>query len=211
MAVIPALVTPLGAVCTWFACAELDTSTLVPSSGVLEATGATRLGFRTSAATVELFVGEIRPRLPAHMTISGCRAALWRVSPRASLSALRFHAEWQSPPPEAVGTPNSGEGLDAFTWRMASSALSLGTEDGEFLAARAERRAGGPARLRDELTYSTVKYADAGLIVPIAGLCPREVLEIHFVVAWADRYSEECPSTWFAVDQDHGYIVQAMR
>lgn len=203
------LATPLGALRTWLTCPELETATLVPRGSARELTGVTRLGFRTPAATVELVVGEIRPRLPAHMTVHGCRAALWRVSAHSQLSALRFGAEWPSPPPGADGTPDSGEGLDAFTWRIADSVLSLGTEDGEFLAARAQRHAGVPARMSAELTISTVQYTDAGLIVPFVGLGPQEVLEVHFIAAWAEGHTES-PSTWFAVEQDHGYIVQVL-
>jgi hypothetical protein len=207
---LSALATPLGAVRTWLACAELDTAAMLPTSSVTDATGATRLRFLAREATIDLVVGEIRPELPTHLAVSGCRAALWRVTLQGRLSTLRFHAEWSTPPSEADGTPDSGEGLDAFTWRVADSVLSLGTEDGEILAARAQRHAGVPARLSGELTYSTVKYTDSGLIVPIAELRPQEVLEIHFIVAWSDAYSEERPSTWFAVDQGHGYVVQSL-
>ncbi|MGK3961090.1 hypothetical protein WMF38_49565 [Sorangium sp. So ce118] len=43
--------------------------------------------------------------------------------------------------------------------------------------------------------------------MPISGLFSGEVVEVHFVVAWTDGYSDESP--WFAVDQDHDGVVQS--
>src|SRR4051812_32563732 len=82
------LTTPLGTLHTWLVCAELEAATLVPNSSEREPTGATRLNFSAPAATVEVVVGEILPRLPSPMTVLGCRAALWRVSAHNQLSAL---------------------------------------------------------------------------------------------------------------------------
>lgn len=205
-----AFITPHCTLHTRFACAELDTATVSTTDCTRIATGATRFHFRHPVAAVELTVGEIQPRLPSQMSVLGCLAGLWRVTARSRISRLRFHCEWPDPPPEAEGTPNSGEGLDAFTWRVAGSALSLGTEDGEFLAARAMRDAGVPRRLSDELTLSTVEYTDSGLVVRVSELYPCETLEIHFLVAWTDGYSDCSPSTWFAVDQNHSLVVQSL-
>lgn len=207
---LAAFITPHGTIRTGFACAEFDTATMAAADSSRIATGATRLHFRHPAAAVELTVGEIRPRLPSQMTVLACWAGLWRVTAQDCVSTPRFYCEWPSPPPEAEGTPNPGEGLDAFTWRLAGSALSLGTEDGELLAARAQRDAGVPPRLARELTFSTVHYTDSGLVVPVSGMFPGEVIEVHFVVAWTDGDSHDSPSTWFAVDQNHKYVVQSL-
>lgn len=46
--------------------------------------------------------------------------------------------------------------------------------------------------------------------MPFTDLRPGEVLEVHFVAAWAEETPEGSPSTWFAVDQDHRALVAAL-
>jgi hypothetical protein len=194
----------------WFSCAEIEPAAFPAASVARDAPGVARYRFQDSSAILELVIGEIQPELPTNMTVAGCRAALWRIAARRGLSRLRFRAEWPDPTGRADGTPNPGEHLDAFTWRLADSMLSLGTEDGEALAVRAELHEGVPARLSGQLTYSTVEYTSSGMVVPIAELYPGERLEIHFLVAWAHGVSEESPATWFAVEQKHREVVRML-
>ena len=155
--------------------------------------------------------GPLVPRIPTKMSISGCTAALWRVTAHVRLSALRFHCEWPDPPAGVRGTPNPGEALDAFTWRVGNSVVTVGTEDGEFLSSRARQGAGVPVGLADELSLSTVKYTATGMVVPLSHLEPQETVEVHFLVAWSEGHTDESPSTWFAVEQDHKYVVESLK
>jgi len=158
----------------------------------------------------ELLIGPVKPEIPSHMVIAGCLAAIWRVQAIELTPDCRFVCFWPSPPAEADGSPSSGEGLDAFTWRVGKYALSLGTEDGEFLSARAQKSDLVPSRLSNELSLSTVEYGQAGLIVPLSGLAPSEVLQVQFVVAWAGDHTEESPASWFAVEQRPAHLLQQL-
>ncbi len=67
-----------------------------------------------------------------------------------------------------------------------------------------------PTRLRNELSLSTVKYGEDGLIVHFSSLEPSEILQIQFVVAWAGEHTDESPATWFAVDQAPTWLLQQL-
>ena len=57
-----------------------------------------------------------------------------------------------------------------------------------------------PARLTPELSFSTIEYTSSGLVVPFSSLEVSEVLQVQFIVAWDDMYTNESISTWFAVE-----------
>jgi len=111
---------------------------------------------------------------------------------------------------DASGGPNSGEGLDAITWRTGAGVLSLGTEDGEFLRSRALLGDNMPPAMAGELDISTVEYLPNGLRIPLRNVPSRSVVQVHFLLAWADKCIEESPSTWFAVDQKAETIVSQL-
>ncbi len=92
-------------------------------------------------------------------------------------------------------------------WPLPSS---LGTEDGEFLAAGAEKPRPCTATISEGLSISSVEYAEGGLSSPaVRPPNQREVIQVQFVVAWA-VYDWECPASWFAVDQNPAILIQQL-
>lgn len=206
----PSLETPLGILVTYFESGGQSTARVQPDETFRLPSGALLHRFVQEGWAAELLIGSVKPDIPSHMVIAGCLAAIWRVKAIKITPACRFICFWPSQPAEAEGSPSPGEGLDAFTWRVGQHALSLGTEDGEFLSARAERSEFVPSRLSGELSLSTVEYAEAGLIVPFSCLKPPEVLQVQFVVAWASEHTEESPASWFAVEQRPAHLLRQL-
>jgi hypothetical protein len=205
-----AVVTPLATLAMSFHSVKFETVGLNPDEEYALQNGARLKRFSSPEGTVDLLMGAIRPQLPPHLRTDGCVAAIWRVRANTRLRELRFSCSCAVQSSEADGSPNSGEGLDAFTWRFDHRVLSIGTEDGEVLAARASRSANMPPRLACDLNMSTVTYTSSGIEVPFSYLEPGELLQIHFVVAWAGHYSDESPSTWFAVDQKPEHLLRQL-
>jgi hypothetical protein len=100
--------------------------------------------------------------------------------------------------------------LDAQTWEIGDVKLSLGTEDGEYLAARAHRGELVPPRLAPELDASTVQYLADGLRVPFSSLQAGEIVQVHFILAWATDDDPYRVDTWFAVDQHPAEILRQL-
>jgi hypothetical protein len=202
--------TPLGDLATHFEGGGQTTAGLLPDETIKGPSGVFLHRFRRAGWIAELLIGLVEPEIPAHMAVAGCLAAIWRIQAIEHTHACRFVCSWPNPPAEADGSPSPGEGLDAFTWRVGRYAISLGTEDGEFLSARAERSDFVPARLSGELSFHTVEYTEAGLVVPFSGLGPSEILQVQFVVAWTCEHTDESPASWFAVEQSPAFLLQQL-
>ncbi|HWI64335.1 MAG TPA: hypothetical protein VNT75_21045 [Symbiobacteriaceae bacterium] len=166
--------------------------------------------WRTDSVTAEVFVGPFAPRLPEAKRVAGCLAVLWRVRAVTPVTGISFSCQWRSLPAGADGGPDAGEGLDALTWSIGRATFSLGTEDGEFLAARALKEDGMPRRLAPELNVATVGYLPGGLRVPFSSLAPGELLQVQFLIAWTAPDAVDTADTWFAVDQRHSEVVRQL-
>ena len=164
-------------------------------------TSATLTSSRSANLEAQLLLGPIVPQIPQHMRIQGCSAAIWRIRACVPLDELAFECWWQEPADNTNSGPNSGEGLDAITWRTPIGAISLGTEDGEFLKHRGVHRESMPPSLAQQLNSSAVEYLPHGLRVSLREVPVGSVVQIQFVLAWADADTDQSPSTWFAVDQ----------
>jgi hypothetical protein len=162
--------------------------------------------------SVQLSVCAIEPRLPSGTVVDGCIAMMWTVTARVRLQRLHFCCVGNHGMGAAAGGGAPGEGLDAFIWQIGDLAISVGTEDGESLKARAEHADGMARHLRDELHMGTVQSQQNGLGVPLSAIEPGERIEIHFIVAWAhDSPESGHTSTWFAVDQSHRVVRDLLR
>lgn len=206
----PRLATPFGEIFTCATAATLDTTHTAPQQQMLLPGGTEWRCWSTDAAVAEVLIGPYRPVLPPHMDVQGSVAAVWRVQARQPLLNPALQCRWPAPPANADGGPDSGEGLDAQTWSISDAALSMGTEDGEFLARRAHQENLVPARLGPELHVGTVRYIDQGLQVPFSSLEPSELVQVHFVVAWADYDDPYRVDTWYAVDQSPAEILRQL-
>jgi hypothetical protein len=173
---------------------EQGTTPRLPTRAVLTTS-------RSANFDAQLLLGTIIPQLPQDMVVQGCSAAVWRIRARVPLGELAFESWWQEPAGDADGGPSSGEGLDAITWRTPVAAITLGTEDGEFLKYRALDGEAMPPSLAQQLHVSTVEYLPHGLRLSLREIPVNSVVQIQFVLAWTDAYTDESPSTWFAVEQ----------
>ena len=112
--------------------------------------------------------------------------------------------QWKS------GGPSSGQWLDAQTWENEQTEVSLGTESGDALFARAETNNWFPPRFiqqsRDHYSLNFLRYETKGMIVDFRKVRPNELFQTHFVVAWS-QYVDESIATWNAVDLDAKQII----
>ena len=141
------------------------------------------------------------------MSVAACVAGVWRVRAAVPIAEMTFECRCVHLPPDADGGPTPGEGLDALTWATPGWETSIGTEDGEFLRARALRRDNMPRSLADRLELGTVEYLRDGLRVPFRDVPAHEVFQVQFLISWCERKPEERAWTWFAVDQDPAFLV----
>ena len=158
---------------------------------------ATSDGRHLSATEVAFQPVELVPNVPPHMSIQSLIAVLVTLRPASEMSAVRVTCAWLSPQP-TPGSPESGERLDAQSWRADNHVVFVGTEDLEALS----------SRLPDcELTIASypVTYSAQGLEVRLPRV--RSAASLHFTVAvnsWPEPV--EC-SAWFAVDVDHSRVL----
>lgn len=108
---------------------------------------------------VALDLWTLKPQLslPAGMSVLGCRAVVLRVTSQVDIAGLRWSCE---SPPGIVGSPCSGEGLDAQEWEVGTRLVVVGTEDEDALA----RRLGLP---RQESYRGWIRYSPCKLEVRI--------------------------------------------
>jgi hypothetical protein len=166
--------------------------------------------FRDAKLEAQLLLGSLVPQAPPHMKIQGCSAAVWRIRAHSPLRKLAFQSWWHEVPGDADGGPNPGEGLDAVTWRTPVAAVSLGTEDGEFLRHRALRADCMPIAFAARLNFSSIEYPPHGLSVSLRDVPTDSIIQVQFVLAWSDSDTGESPSTWFAVDQKPQEILSQL-
>jgi hypothetical protein len=120
-----AVVAPLATIAMSFHCGEFETAGLNPDEEYALQNGARLKRFHSLEGTADVLMGAIRPQLPPNLRAEGCAAAIWRVRVNTRLRELRFSCYRAVQSAEVDGAPNSGEGLDAFTWRFEHGILSI--------------------------------------------------------------------------------------
>lgn len=156
----------------------------------------------------ELFARRFVADLPADFPQADVLGMVWRIKAKIDLPQFKVEAEIQGNS-NIKGTPDTGECLDAMTWMDEKTHLTLGTEDAEALAGRAEIGSWFPQRYqtwlkalcegRESTAKYPVVYGERGLSVLLPNLQNGEILQIHFVAAWA-RPDQDKPASWFAAD-----------
>lgn len=206
----PRIATPYGFMVTSVIAGSLDSARSVADEQTVLSSGPEWRRWRTDSAVAEVLIGPYSPQLPAGMSILGCQAVVWRVQATNHVTGPAFSCQWIQLPSGAEGGPDSGEGLDAQTWSIGKAKLSLGTEDGEYLAARAKKGNDLPERLSPELDVSTAEYMADGLRVPFSSLQPGELVQVHFIIAWTAPGAVDQSDTWYAVDQSPAPILRQL-
>lgn len=194
------IATPVGVLRTGVTAGALQTGAATPQRSGFTAVGDTLVRWVQPDVTAELLIRRLQPAVPPGMRVDGCYGAIWRLRAARDLVSIRVECAF-IPSGHADGGPTSGEGLDAQTWRVGTHQVSIGTEDGESLARRAEQQAHMPARLREDFGLSSVVLTDRGLLVPVPSLRSGELVQLHFVLAWVHSDDDGQSPTWFAVDQ----------
>lgn len=172
------------------------------------------LAWNRAEFRAELLLGPATARLPAGMTVSGCRVGVWRVRAKTNLPDCEFPALWTPGRSPASGGPESGQGLVAQTWSDGALNVSLGTSDAEWLA-RCEPGWEMPESWAelvgagDPTDVVIEDYRDNGLSIRLPGLAAGEGGQVHFVTAWAPTEPDD-HSTWFAVDLTPRQAVEAL-
>lgn len=153
--------------------------------------------------------------LPHCMSVDGCVAGVWRVRAMDRVPSCEFSCRWD---PGFVWSdahgPESGESLDAQSWSRGRIRVSVGTQDVEFLRARAIHGDRLPASWGKLLGYGEgesdpVRYVEDGFLLSLPPLVPGDLCQVQFTVAWAEHDSDDA-STWFAVDCRWEQILRSL-
>lgn len=205
----PSITCPLGKV---FSVVTGDTSSTdrLPDTAWRLATGARIVVYRAAEFEAQLLIGEVSPALPPGMVVAGCVAGVWRVQPTVPIAKLAFECRCAHLPSDADGGGDNGEGLDAITWTTSAWEMSIGTEDGEYLRARALRRNHMPRPLAEQLDLGSVEHLSDGLRVPFRDVPADEVLQVQFLISWCEVDAEDRAATWFAVEQDPAFLIEQL-
>ncbi len=152
------------------------------------------------AGNLSLRSGVFEAQLPSGMSVAGCLAVVLHLA-AGSESQVNFEATLHASESVQSG-PETGEGLEAQSWRGDDHLVLVGTEDAELLRARA----GAEIRLTNAaFTYSpssfAVSFVHAG----------QTAIELHFLIAWNALPEPQDCSCWYAVDQPHARVLTALR
>lgn len=205
--VSPRLQTPFGAI---HVAAEVGgvTATDSPPDLVYRlARGGWLFHWQLEEALAELLLCRPLYELPDGMSVADCWAGMWRARALRPLASCVFSSEWVSGAGSPNGGPAGGQGLDALAWDDGHRIISMGTEDGEWLARRAHRGQNLPSHWAAQLDrFDFVEHTEGGLRIPFPALQPDELCQAHFVIAWAPL-ADEGADTWYAVDRLPEHIL----
>lgn len=142
-----------------------------------------------------------KPDIPPGMSVSGCVAAVASLTPQETIRNVQFCARLVAP--DAIeASPETGEGLEAQSFRSSTHVLLVGTEDSDFLEARLEESI--------KLPESLVTYSEDSIILHLVEPQAGKELSLHFLAAWnSPPEPREC-SCWYAVEQPHSALLSAL-
>ncbi len=140
-----------------------------------------------------------QPYLPPGMSVDHLTACILSARPTHPITQLVFKCAWE-PPLSNRGGPESGESLEAQSWKNGHQCVMVGTEDYETLSGRLPQ-----LTLREE--SNPVKYLDNGFEIKIPLIEWGQEISLHYVVA-SNPFPEpmEC-SCWYAVDIPHKELL----
>ena len=204
--VLPRVDTPLGAVRFTLAIGELPVDGAGATAAYRLPHDALLVAWDMADARVELLLARPHTTFPADPSLLDRFAAMWRVRARRDLPPCTFGCELERPPAAHAVGPSPGECLEANVWADGQLTLALGMEDALTLAARAHAGAGLPTRLAPLVEEAVWPYTESGLRRRLPALLAGELVQLHFVVAWAHE-SEDGVESWLAVDLPPGAVL----
>jgi len=213
----PAIATPLGDVALRATLGEWSTAT-PPTEALAGPFDSKLLRWQAPWGEAELLLCRPAIDLPGQLAVSDAWAGLWRVALSRAIDACTFEASWSPGYGWTDGGPGGGQGLEAQTWTDGATEVSLGTESGSSILARAQEGRtlplswGTPQALGcstsdcDEL----VRYTATGFFIALPSAPAGARAELHFAVAWSPARPDDA-STWFAVDLTRKQILDGLR
>ena len=141
-----------------------------------------------------------QPWLPDGMSVRNCIAVLLTV---ARVSEIRSLQLMLSVATRSLGLPCTGQYLDAQEWSDRGNLVVIGTEDSEALLYRMPDLRSDKIQVVDFTRHSmTMKLKDLRVTPP---------LTFHFIIAENNHPEPVDDSAWFAVDQNHRYVLDQLR
>lgn len=148
-----------------------------------------------------LEVTSLQPELPPGMSVAACRAVVLHLPARGSEMHVHFQASLTPSEPVVRGS-ETGECLEAQSWSGERHVVLVGTEDVEALGARTRGSIRG--------TESSFLYSEGSFAIDFVHVGDAPAT-IHLLVAWNALTEPLDHSCWFAVDQPHARILNALR
>jgi len=146
--------------------------------------------------SVSLKVVPFKPKLPPGMSVRACTAILLLIDGQVEIERLSFGVTLES---DLEGNRETGQCLDAQEWTDGSNLVMFGTEDGEALDLRF------PNLGLDRIPVVT--YTAGAMTLELSGLPKLDNPSFHFVIAENEDRDPVDASAWFAVDQNHRFLL----
>lgn len=198
------LQTPLGDL--FFDCQMFNESLLIkhPSNIMTFNSGSTWASWTSANYTAEFIKMSFLPKLPEGMRIDECIFAVWRVKVLKKLRACQLSCKFNN---NLEGSPESGEGLASQSFQDNSHALSIGTQDEDYLQQRSASNNWLPVHLKSKISANEINYLPSGFEITLPDLLAEDSIQIHFIISWTSN-KDSSISNWFAVDQRPKRILE---
>ena len=138
------------------------------------------------------------PVLPDGMAVESVNAYVIRLNCTHPIHSFSFDLTLHNC--QSNGNAESGEHLDAQSWKMGDGLLMIGTEDGDALRNRM-------TWMPIDGTDYPIEYLPNGFRVSVAYIPPNTDLQFHVILAYNPIESEN-QSEWFAVDIPHATVLE---
>jgi hypothetical protein len=197
----PAIATPLGKLGRKYSI-NSGTDDFKPTQGYQHSSGSTITQWVAPGCVLEELTTDFQgPESISSPTLT-CKAVVLRVEARTKLQGFRAELVWLPgySSVEAFGEP--GEGIEARSWIGATSKVTIGIEDAEYLASRARVAKWMPVRLApyfDQFPEQAVHVREDSVALHLPALTPGELCQLQFVIASGDSLVDDI-NTWCAVD-----------
>lgn len=150
--------------------------------------------------SLTIYKVDVRAELPTGMSVDEVDVFFVNVVANSFLTEFELLFQLKSCPPEG-GCPNSGQNLDAQSWRIGDGSLTIGTEDGEAIQDRI------PWIVFDRDDYP-INHLPDGFKIVLKQVPVLSNFSLHFVTAY-NRIASTDESEWFAAEIPHQTILDA--
>lgn len=152
---------------------------------------------------------EQRP-LPHATDVEDGVVIMARLLPEFPIRQLKFEMRWVEPQGLSRPKPRSERGTNALLWKTDSHVAAIGTEDVNALAKRVQvgETMGLDSALylqdlNDELDHLVFGHHDNGMSIRLTEIPARELIQLHFAVAWSANPEPVPDAAWYAIHRPH--------